>query len=236
MDIKKLLGPTFDEAGDNLAKLYKVGRDRLIHRAAEKVNDLNDGKRANLRVARDILWNGSFSESKVSIEYFAGLLAASRSEDGLDDELSPFVDTIKSLASKQLKLHYIIYRSLERILEQESTNGETFDIFRTQGNVEVYFVGDSIDNANLDLQVLLRYGLISEFETNSEEINRDGQKQILFYNRIISNMFGIILYAAAHNQLEWWRAFGLRQFGEFRGVKPPKIYGRTLQELLDQTR
>lgn len=82
---KKLLGPTFDTIGDDLQKLYAAGRDRIIGRAAAKVDDLDDGRRANLRVARDVLWNGAFSESEVCVEYYAGLLAASRSVDGLDD-------------------------------------------------------------------------------------------------------------------------------------------------------
>ncbi len=110
------MGPILDTIGHDFQTPYESGRDKLINRAAEKMSDLNDGKRANLRMARDILWNGAFSESEVCVEYYAGLLSASRSTDGLDDEADPFVDAVKSLASRQPKLHYKIYRSLERIL------------------------------------------------------------------------------------------------------------------------
>ncbi|MCY4197572.1 MAG: hypothetical protein OXD33_11775 [Rhodobacteraceae bacterium] len=45
-------------------------------------------------------------------------------------------------------------------------------------------------------------------------------------------MSRITLSAAAHNQWEWWQAFGLRRFVEFENIKPPEIDGRTLEELL----
>ncbi len=138
--VEKVLGPTLDTIGQDFQKLYAYGRDKLINRAAEKVADLDDGKRANLRVARDILWNGAFSESEVCVEYYAGLLAASRSTDGLDDEAALFVDTVKSLASRQLKLHYEIYRSLERIMVEARANGEKFNVYDIQRSVDVFFV------------------------------------------------------------------------------------------------
>ena len=58
-------------------KLDIVGRD--------------DGKQANLGVSRDVLWNGAFSTESICAEYFGGILASSRSEDGKDDSAIPFV-------------------------------------------------------------------------------------------------------------------------------------------------
>ena len=232
---RKVLGPTLDTIGNDLEKLYTAGRNRIIGRAAAKVDDLDDGRRANLRVARDVLWNGAFSESEVCVEYYAGLLAASRSVDGLDDQAVPFVDAVKSLASRQLKLHYGIYRCLERILEEDHANGEKFDVFGIQGRVDVFFVGPDPSESALDLQVLQRNGLISEFSSDRTTIIREGREYALWFCRARPTLFGITLYAAAHNQLEWWQAFGLRRLGEFGNVEPPKIYGRTLEELLDRT-
>ena len=232
---RKVLGPTLDMIGHDVKELYEARRDKLINRAAEKVDDLDDGKRANLRVARDILWNGAFSESEVCVEYYAGLLAASRSADGMEDEAAPFVDTVKSLASRQLKLHYKIYRSLERILEEAHANGEEFNVFGIQEHVDVFFVGHDLHKAALDLQLLQRNGLIDGFSTGCREITREGQKRLLFFNSARPTVFGITLYAAAHNQLEWWQAFGMRDFGEFGDVESPEIYGRTLEEVLERT-
>lgn len=232
--LRKILGPTFDEIGNDVKNLYKAGSDRIANRAAEKVVDLEDGKFSNLRVARDILWNGAFSESNVCIEYYSGLLAASRSENGRDDELAPFVDVVKSLASRQLKLHYSIYHSLERILEQAHKYGETFDVFSIHGNMDVFLSDHDLSKVALDLQVLQRNGLITEFSINNQTIPFDGKNQLLPVCRIKPTLFGITLYAAAHNQLEWWMALGLRHFGEFPDIEPPKLYGRTLEELLNR--
>ena len=233
---KKVLGPTLDAIGDDLNRLYAVGRDRIFGRAGAKVEDLDDGKSANLRVARDILWNGAFSDSEVCVEYYAGLLAASRSADGLDDEAVPFVHVVKSLASRQLKLHYGIYCSLERVLVHAYANGETFSPSELHGRAEV-FVGGWHDPHTivLDLQVLLRNGLISEFATGSKTIIREGREWLLLFFSVKPTMFGISLYAAAHNQLDWWQAFGMRDFGGFGDVEAPENYGRTLEELLDRT-
>ena len=233
--VKRLLGPTLDAIGDDLKRKVYDERLKIISRAAEKVDDLEDGKSANLRVARDVIWNGAFSESAVCVEYYAGLLAASRSADGLDDEAAPFVDAVKSLASRQLKLHYGIYRSLERILEADHANGGRFDIFGIQGRVDVFVSGHQPDKATLDLQVLLRNGLISEFATDSRKIPREDRESLLFFCRARPTLFGITLYAAAHNQLEWWQAFGQRRFGGFGDIEPPNIFGRTEEELLERT-
>ena len=50
--VRRVLGPTADLIGEDLAKLYAKGRDRLMRAATRKVPDLDDGKCANLRVAR----------------------------------------------------------------------------------------------------------------------------------------------------------------------------------------
>ncbi|MCY4007868.1 MAG: hypothetical protein OXE84_13765 [Rhodobacteraceae bacterium] len=148
------------------------------------------------------------------VEDYAGLLAASRSVDGLDDEGALFVDAVKSLASRQHKLHYGLYRSLERILEQAHADGETFDVFGMSQKFNVFMGGHDPHKGSLDLQVLMRNGLILEFSTHNMIITREKRKETLFFCRVKPPLFGITLYTAAHNQLEWWKAFGLRHFGE----------------------
>ena len=117
--LKRLLGPTFDLIGQDLSRLYAKGRDRIVRAAKRKTPDLDDGKAANLRVARDVLWNGAFADDEVCAEYFGGLLAGSRSEDGKDDRGLPFVDIVRSLSSSQLRLHYVLCHALSNVLVDE---------------------------------------------------------------------------------------------------------------------
>ncbi len=111
----KLLGKTAETISDDIANLYKVGRDKIFATAVRKTANMNDGKIANLRVARDVFFNGSFTDEAICAEYFGGILASSRSVDGKDDIGVFYTDIIKSLSSSQLKLHYIIYHSLNKL-------------------------------------------------------------------------------------------------------------------------
>lgn len=78
--LRKILGPVFSEIGDDLKRLYMTGRDKLLEASIGKINDIDDGRVANLRVARDVLLSGPFAEGDVCAEYFGGVLASSRSE------------------------------------------------------------------------------------------------------------------------------------------------------------
>src|SRR3989344_8462949 len=108
---KKGLGPTLDMVGEDFQKLYEKGRDLIIEKAKGKIENIDDGHRANLRIAREVFWSGSFSEEAICAEYFGGILASSRSKDGKDDDNLYFVNVIKNLSSTELHLHYIIYNS-----------------------------------------------------------------------------------------------------------------------------
>ena len=119
---QQLFGKTLAEMGDDLNNVYKSNRDKLLAKAASKVDDPNDGAKPNLRVARDVIWNGAVTDDEVCAEYFGGLLAASRSEDGKDDSALIYVDCIKALSSKQLHLHFVIYDSLQSLLLKAGKN------------------------------------------------------------------------------------------------------------------
>src|SRR5262245_7302211 len=100
----KLLGKTAEAISEDIANLYRAGREKLVAAAIRKTSNIEDGKSANLRVARDVFTNGSFTEEAICAEYFGGILASSRSLDGKDDFGVFYTDIIKSLSSSQLKL------------------------------------------------------------------------------------------------------------------------------------
>ena len=118
--LQRAFGPVLSEIGEDLKKLYAIGRDSILAAGYKKIANPEDGKKANLRVTRDVFWNGAFTDDAICAEYFGGVLAASRSNDGHDDSAIQYVSVIKSLSSSQLRLHYFIYSGLNRILYQLS--------------------------------------------------------------------------------------------------------------------
>ena len=233
--LRKILGPTFDLIGADLASLYEAGRDRLVNAATRKIADLDDGKCANLRVTRDVLWHGAFANNEICSEYYGGLLAASRSADGEDDTAIPFVNAIKSMSSMQVRTHYIIYWAFEKLLLARKGKGEELDLFELIKTEEIYLRSGL--NAAIDLQVLMQQGLVTAWQTGvTKVIGADEHHSVaLPYLMARPTVFGATLYAGAHNQLEWWQAFGVRDFGTLHNVEPPKVYGASLDELIAAT-
>lgn len=232
---KQLLGKTFDVISSDIAELYKSGRDKISQKALEKIKNKDDNKSANLRVARDVFLNGSFTDEAICAEYFGGILASSRSDDGKDDSGIYYVDIIKSLSSKQLMLHYAIYSVLNTMFvsnpeksklnpgqESELQNEE---IFLSTNELQSLTGGD----LGLDLHALHAKGLIGYFQTDFYSLKNGNKLPNL---KIQAKSLGIQLYAVAHNRLEEWRNFSTVHFGEFNDIKQPKFYGKDINDLL----
>ena len=230
---KKVLGPTFDLVGDDLAKLYAAGRDKIIASASKKIPNLDDGKQANLRVSRDVLWNGAFSTEDICAEYFGGILASARSENGKDDSAIPFVDVIKSLSSEQLRNHYFIYRALGKILSESNSNKEGQHIWDVVKTHQVYIPASGL-RPDIDLGILKHHGLIDRSGNGSSILSFSDNKKddrALPYLVATPTVFGVMLYAAAYNKLEWWQAYGIRSYEDFDDIECPELYATSLEEL-----
>ena len=230
--IKKLLGPVFDKIGPDLADLYVAGKDKIVEVAKRKTPDLeNDNKMANLRVARDVFWNGSFSDSEVSAEYFGGILASSRSSDGRDDSMIFYLDIIKSLSSTQLKLHYMIYRALnELFVEDESVKDLSLTDGNELGKFKLYCHGVELQNANMhfdkDFFALVSKDLIdqrSEVHPVKVAAGKTALKAVF-----LPTTLGIQLYSVACNKSDTWTNFTRDLFDVFSSVE--KLRFKSLQE------
>ncbi len=228
--LRKAFGPVLTELGEDLRRLYAVGRDRILAAGYKKIENREDGKKANLRVARDVLFNGAFTDDEICAEYFGGVLAASRSEDGRDDSAIQFVDVIKSLSSRQLRLHYFVYRGLNRILLQSGNDLNVAQGSEIQSK-QVYFLQIELANASVnvdtDFTVLFRHGLLSQYKIDIKNIGG----KVLGYALAHPTTYGVLLYAAAHNRLDQWRLFPRQDFGIFDDVQPPQYFASTLADL-----
>lgn len=225
--LQKVFGPTLNVIGRDLSELYAKGRDRIIAATYKKIKDVNDDKQANLRVTRDVLWNGAFADNEICAEYFGGIMASSRSEDGSDDSAVQFVDVTKSLSTKQLYLHYVIYNSLNKLLV---ASGAAVNVALDSEieNQQVWFPSDELRlgldlSVERDLNVLLRHGLLRWYNTTARTVG------------VLPTTFGVLLYASAHNLYDEWLQFDRLDFGDFEGIKLPILYSASRDVLLDRT-
>ena len=165
---QKVLGPTLETMGQDMNKVWAIGKKKIFDRAAAKTKNLEDGKTANLRVTRDVIWNGAVTDDEVCAEYFGGILAACRSEDGKDDSSIQFVDCIKAMSARQLHLHYSIYNAWQRLLIESGKNINVAQS-REVDSCPIWFSTNELVqrlklNPGDDLTILHRQGLLSAFE------------------------------------------------------------------------
>ena len=169
--LQKVLGPVSEEVGEEFRRIYKAGREKILASAYRKLENPDDGKQANLRVAQDVLWNGAFTDDEVCAEYFGGILASCRSEDGKDDSNIQFSSVIRSLSSSQLRLHYLIYNVFNKILvaRQRTLNvGQGYELkkhsilFSSTELMTTYHI-----KAEIDLSSLFQQGLVSAYEVKT---------------------------------------------------------------------
>ncbi len=113
--VKQVLGPTAEYLGQEtkgLVEKCNINISNILTKAYEKITDKNDGKIVNIRAFRDIINEGKMIEDELFAEYFGGLLASSRSDDGKDDRSVYYINLIKSLSTYQIKIHFLLYYKL----------------------------------------------------------------------------------------------------------------------------
>lgn len=209
---KKVLGPLFDEIGLDLSKLYKKGVKKIGVAAQRKIKDINDNKSANLRVARDVFQNGSFTESDIAAEYFAGVLASSRSIEGKDDSMIYYSDIVKGLSSSQLKLHYLVYRAItELALKDEKKKMVNTAMSTELVQLEIYFFGREVErfgiNIDTDFVALHNKGLIDRYGRDNEKVLLAGGESNKSYSECVVSptTLGFQLYSVCHGEISEWR-------------------------------
>jgi hypothetical protein len=231
---KKLFGPTFDVMGNDIKQAYVKGVNKVFEKATEKT-DVNKPGKTNLRVSMDVLRNGTYTDEEICAEYFGGILAASRNENGDDDSGIFYLDIIKSLSSDQLKMHYIIYRTFNKYLLTGDKKSFNAGLIPDLDKEAIYFPlikiveqFRSVDPGAI-LHSLYSKDLIGEFFLDPRPIGED----ILFpYLRVSPTAIGIQLFAIAYNQFSNWRKISTFDFGDFDDVELPNFYAQSLNEFL----
>lgn len=108
---ERVLTPSADALGVALGR-WTEQRVANLGRVVEKADKKAGGRNGIVspRVTRDVIEEGSLSDDEVMAEYYSGILAGSRSEDGSDDRAVPWTKLIGGLSTYQLRMHFLLYR------------------------------------------------------------------------------------------------------------------------------
>lgn len=117
---RRVIGPVLDRIGDDLADRYSDYRAEnareILETAERKLGDrASEEGEVPPRVVKAVLDEGSWSEAEVMAEYFGGILAASRTPDGIDDRGASLAGLVSRLSTHDVYLHYLIYEALRRV-------------------------------------------------------------------------------------------------------------------------
>ena len=111
--IVKMFGPTAEYFGKEFAEFNQKRLENLrnIFKKTEKKlgEQINKPEIIPPVVLKEIIDNGSLYDENIFTEYYSGVLASSRTEEGKDDRGKTFSQTIHRLSSYQLRAHYILY-------------------------------------------------------------------------------------------------------------------------------
>ena len=158
------------------------------------------------------------------------MLAAARSEDGKDDAVVHYVDTIKAMSARQLELHYVIYRTWQTLLNQEASAINVAQSTEIHGR-HIFINGVELAARklpyDLDLTVLYRLGLLHQFKYS---MHIAASKTMPFID-VCPTTFGVMLFAVAHNKIEVWRSFHKNSYESAAGIQPLNYFGGTFEQL-----
>lgn len=116
---KKVVGPTLEMYGKKLADL----NERQLNRLGKIINNAVKKSDSNgvvpERVMNKALLEAVSSDNPLIIEYWGGVLASSMSESEVDDRGTYWASEVATLSTFQLRLHYIVYFSLSRLLKND---------------------------------------------------------------------------------------------------------------------
>ncbi len=231
--LEKTFWPVLGEIWEDLKKLYAAWRDNILIAGYKKIVNKDDWKKANLRVTRDVFRNGSFTDEAICAEYFWWILASSRSDDWRDDNAIQYVDVIKSLSSRQLHLHYVIYNSLNKILIRQWQYVNVLLSSDIQSKSVRFFAQEILskvwETAGLDLNILYKQWLLIEYKTQIHQIDDSHAVQ---YMMAKPTTFWVLLYAMSHNKFNEYSTFSSADFWNFDEIILPEWFAWSLEELL----
>ncbi|WP_405226344.1 hypothetical protein [Dokdonia sp. Asnod1-B02] len=86
---------------------------QIFTKAREKIEDVDDGKSVPPKIIAKVINEGSWAADELNQDYYAGILASSRTDEGTDDSGIYYLNLLERLSVYQIKFHYLFYKSLK---------------------------------------------------------------------------------------------------------------------------
>jgi len=119
--LNKMLGPTADYLGESFrdfAKKRSENVGKIFGNAEKKLGDkIERPGQVPPKVLKTIINEGSYSDDDIAIEYFGGILASSRTEQGRDDRGARIGKILDGLSVYQIRSHYIVYTLIRKVFK-----------------------------------------------------------------------------------------------------------------------
>lgn len=120
----KLLGPTADYLGGELRTLTEKRLQTIQNIFASATNKLegriDEPGQVPPKVLKEVLNNGSYCDDAVTVDYFGGVLASSRTTTTRDDRGARMAKIVDGLSSYQIRTHYVIYSAVARLFSNDT--------------------------------------------------------------------------------------------------------------------
>lgn len=170
--LEKLLGPTAEyigERGRDLVRKADENLSRIVHSAMQRLGSrIDEPGQVSPRVLRHVWEEGRYCEDELAAEYFGGLLASSRTEDG-DDRAVSYLRLLEELSTSQIKLHYLVYSLIRRHflgqnLSIQVAQEHTMELFIPEGDFDCLGIPEDLLDSTMVHAVsgLHRHDLIGD--------------------------------------------------------------------------
>ena len=202
----------------------------IVEAAREKVQNKNAKVAPDLRVADSVFRSGGFIQDKMVAEYFGGVLASSCNDGGKDDSLIPYLVIVQSLASTQMKLHYLLYRALNHLMvESDAKSSLNLRLQNNLRQLEMFFLAAELNqfgiNLDTDFAALHNQGLIRQYSYGSKPLRDE-----ISYSSITPTTLGFQLYSVASGNIRNWHDVSSRLLEGFGALHTLELKFRTFDQ------
>ncbi|MCK5536334.1 MAG: hypothetical protein KAI79_05865 [Bacteroidales bacterium] len=138
--LQKLLGPTADYLGGELAEFTKKRAQNIgniFQNANKKLGkQIDEEGSVPPKILKSIINDASFNDDRIAIEYFGGVLASSRTKDGRDDRGAKMTKLVDNLSTYQLRTHYLIYKTIKKLFKSKEDNN--LNLSKGRNEMEIF--------------------------------------------------------------------------------------------------